>query len=153
MILSKEKLYQGITAAKERVTLEQQEYDDALAAYKDYRKRLWDTHYAPAWRDVADLIGASIELGQPITETDINKCFHDVPESEFKSWSNKRAYWHELHSKTFTFEGTSYSPVTLDKRLLQLEKALDTVKGDEVSTSALRDMGFRNLEWFFRSVV
>ena len=61
----------------------------------------------------------------------------------------KKQLEHDVAFKQHVETELTKYPV-VDLKLRQLRSALTTIIDEEVSTSALASMGFRNLEWFWR---
>lgn len=149
MKLNKAGLIATIDAIEKQTLADQVEHDAAFVKYKADALAKWKREELPKFKALRDLLSKKIKANGVITSDEVKALgFVD----QYRSWSFG---WYSEPGQASFFEvdGKSYRgyPV-MDQRLAQLRKALELIEEDEVPTSALASMGFRNLEWFFNKV-
>lgn len=147
MKLNKATMIAMIDKIEADVIVKQDEHAEALAKHNDKMLREWKATELPKLKNLRDLLTKKLKTSSAISVSEIRDLgFRD-------NWSGATFHWYSpaLRSSSFEIDGQKYykgHPV-VDPRLKALRSALEVINEDEVSTSALTNFGFRNLEWFF----
>jgi hypothetical protein len=154
MRLTKAALLQVIDDAQQATDREIARYNEAREQYQAERHAVWVNEVLPLWGELSTMIEVWVQMEKPITQEMVGKCFRDLPES-LKGHYDTLAYCKNSNLPSFTLnDGTAFKgkPVP-DKRLDTLRRLLESIADEYVSTSALADLGFRNLEWLYQRAV
>lgn len=150
MKLSKSLLIKLIDDIEEDVAVKKADHDIAFMAHRAAERHKWVAKELPKYKKLRDLITKKLKIGAPITNDDVKALGFT------NRWgSTDFDFYHEpIRSTSFKVGDKSYNGYPqIDGKLKQLRTALEVILDDEVSTSALANLGFRNLEWFWRKAV
>jgi len=143
--LNKAGLITMIDAIEVNVKAQQKEYDAALVKHKVTEEVTWKANQLPKYKVLRDFLTQKLKTKSTITADEIRELgFRD------RYGSNEFNWFSSSISRRFEIDGKSYDgyPV-MPTALGNLRAALSVIEDAEVSTSALANLGFRNLEWFF----
>lgn len=149
MKLNKAGLIEMIDAIETSIKAQQDEYDQALIDYQAVDLNKWRTEELPKWKVLRDLLTAKLKTRSTITRDEIQALgfearYGDLRLPYYTEFdTSRRTNQFELNGKKY--DGYPNIPTALGN----LRKALSVIADDEVSTSALANLGFRNLDWFF----
>lgn len=147
MKLSKSLLIKLIDDIEENITVKQADHDIAFMAHCAAERHKWIKNELPKFKALRDLLTKKLRLGVPITQDEVKAL-------GFRNrWNSLDfEFYHEpFRTTSFMVGGKTYNGYPqADGQLKQLRSALEVILDEEVSTSALANMGFRNMEWFWR---
>ncbi|AON96975.1 hypothetical protein BI081_gp132 [Mycobacterium phage Tonenili] len=151
MKLNRQKMLDLIETIEADVDQRGKEWTEAEKAFRVQERKQWIEKYHPQLRAVRDLLSAKLKSGAVLTEEEIAPLV-----SGNRRWSSHPTLpVFAPTSMGFNYKGKEYpatKPLLDQSPLLDLKAALQSIADEEVSTSALAAMGFRNLEWFWRRV-
>jgi hypothetical protein len=153
--INKSKLLSVVDQAQSNVDERMKQYEKARDQYYGQRSTEWEEEILPRWSEFATLIRDRVKRKKVITEKDAHNIFPYHKDSHFLFLSRYHAvpFWQEYDSPSFTIGGITYNKPKLDPRLDSLRSLLETIVEDEFSTSALADLGWRNLSWLYEAAL
>lgn len=131
----------AIDAALTKHDKDVNEYQRQVAKWKADRRAAWDRESTARWKALRDLITARLRAGKPITPSDlkgalgsesaVNRCFADREPSASEIVVPR-------------------CPV---EKLKSFRAALVAIADDAVTPSALKALGYKELEWVFTAAI
>lgn len=145
MKLNKAGLITMIDAIDVNIKAQQKEYEAALVKHKVTEEATWKANQLPRYKVLRDFLTQKLKTKSTITAEEVRELgFRD------RYNSNEFGWFSPSGSRRFEVDGKFYDgyPV-VPAALGNLRVALSVIEDADVSTSALANLGFRNLEWFF----
>lgn len=96
---------------------------------------------------LAKHITDSLKKNIPITEESVKLAIRQTIK-----YSPQLPYYSTLSHSYFTLDGKQYEKTVVNPKLYELRSLLEAIEDEIVTTTALRDLGYRNLEWLFKLV-
>lgn len=126
-------------------------YREAKAAWIEDAWQNWLDEALPKWAEFSSLVQRKVQAREAVTEQHFKEIFgvdrygyrHSLP-----TWSSPAG--NNLDSTNFTYKDKKWEPHKLPYQFLHLRRLLEAIEDEFITTSALKEMGFRNLESLFR---
>ena len=149
MKVSKTALLSAIETALTKFDADMETWRQGVALYRADRREAWMRNKQPKWRDLRDVITASIRKGEPITEKMVKACLGNY------SYISDHTYSPATPGSSFSVGGVMYTrPANVPVTELRALKLFLEGSPDEVfSLDALNRMGFKAPAWVFRAAV
>ncbi|QOP67054.1 hypothetical protein PBI_SHIFA_213 [Mycobacterium phage Shifa] len=150
MKLNRQKMLDLIETIEADAERRAEEWVEAEKAFRVQERKDWVESNKATLRALRDLLSLKLKNGGVVP-------LEELRALGLKSrWGDPEVPFFAPTTLKFTYKGKEYPPskpvLHVNSPLLDLKAALQTVTDEEVSTSALASMGFRNLEWFWRRV-
>ncbi|AEK06678.1 hypothetical protein PBI_SEBATA_238 [Mycobacterium phage Sebata] len=150
MKLNRQKMLDLIETIEADAERRAEEWVEAEKAFRVQERKDWVESNKATLRALRDLLSLKLKNGGVVA-------LEELRALGLKSrWGDPEVPFFAPTTLKFTYKGKEYPPskpvLHVNSPLLDLKAALQTVTDEEVSTSALASMGFRNLEWFWRRV-
>lgn len=125
-----------------------EEYETAKSTYAAKKLDSWLENDATYWSLLAKHITDSLKKKTPITEKSVKVALRQTS----ARYSPELSYYSESNPSYFTLGDKKYEKIVVDPRLRELKLLLSISEDEIITSSALRDLGYRNLEWLFKLV-
>ncbi|AAN16855.1 hypothetical protein PBI_ARCHERS7_237 [Mycobacterium phage ArcherS7] len=150
MKLNRQKMLDLIETIEADAERRAEEWVEAEKAFRVQERKDWVESNKATLRALRDLLSLKLKNGGVVVREELQALGLN------SRWGDPEVPSFAPTTLKFTYKGKEYPPskpvLRADSPLLDLKAALQTVTDEEVSTSALASMGFRNLEWFWRRV-
>lgn len=147
MKLKVQTLLEIIDGANANIDKHNAAYIEAKKSWQEEQWQNWLDDNLPKWAKFQTLLKDCVQKRKPVTRELIQECFG---KSNF-GYSGYFPYWAGTQDTvSFKYKGNDWSPYKPIPEYLHLRRLLTSVEDEYITTSALKEMGFRNLEALFR---